>query len=120
RRRSRSPDGRVTDATGGTAPTASRWAAVDRLRSAEGAGVAAVLAVVLAAEAPIIAGFALAGRNFTGSATAGKYVPDSAQHELWADEMAHHGRFVANLLTPERTPKGWLFNPLEFLLGMGE
>ncbi|HEX6681055.1 MAG TPA: hypothetical protein VF063_10445, partial [Gaiellaceae bacterium] len=31
-----------------------------------------------------------------------------------------HGRFVANLLTPERTPRGWLFNPLEFALGMGE
>jgi hypothetical protein len=110
----------VTDAAGGTAPTASRWAELTRLRSAEGAGVAAVLAVVLLAEAPIIAGFALAGRNFTGSATAGKYVADSAQHELWADEMAHHGRFVANLLTPERTPKGWLFNPLEFAFGMGE
>ncbi|HEX6699559.1 MAG TPA: hypothetical protein VF101_02405, partial [Gaiellaceae bacterium] len=108
------------DAAGTTAPTARRWTEVVRLRSAEGAGVAAVLAIVLLAEAPLIAGFALGGRNFMGSATAGKYVADSAQHELWADEMARHGRFVANLLTPERTPKGWLFNPLEFSLGIGE
>ena len=114
--------GARADAPAESAPTAPahRSAEVVRLRSADGAGVAAVLAVVLLAEAPLIAGFALAGRNFTGSATAGKYVADSAQHELWADEMAHYGRFVANLLTPERTPKGWLFNPLEFLLGMGE
>lgn len=77
-----------------------------------------MLAVVLLAEAPLIAGFALAGRNFTGSATAAKYVADSAQHELWADQMARHGRFLANLLTPEHTPAGWLFNPLEFAFGM--
>ena len=89
------------------------------MRSAEGAGVAAALAVILIAEAPLIAGFGIAGRDFTGSATAAKYVADSAQHELWADEMARHGRFVANLLTPEHTSAGWLFNPLEFLFGMG-
>jgi len=108
------------DAAGSTAPTAPRFAEVARLRSADGAGVAAVLAVVLLAEAPLIAGFALGGRSFTGSATAAKYVADSAQHELWADQMARHGRFLENLLTPERTPPGWLLNPLELALGLGE
>jgi hypothetical protein len=103
-----------------SAPPAPRSAGVVRLRSVDGAGIAAVLAVVLLAEAPLIAGFALAGRNFTGSATAAKYVADSAQHELWADQMAWHGRFLANLLTPEHTPAGWLFNPLEFSFGMAE
>lgn len=108
------------DAAGSTAPTAPRRAEVVRLRSADGAGVAAVLAVVLLAEAPLIAGFALAGRNFTGSATAAKYVADSAQHELWADQMARHGRFMENLLTPERTRPGWFLNPLELAFGLGE
>ena len=110
----------TADAAGSTAPTAPRSAEVIRLRSADGAGVAAVLAVVLLAEAPLIAGFALAGRNFTGSATAAKYVADSAQHELWADQMARHGRFLENLLTPERTRPGWFLNPLELALGLGE
>jgi hypothetical protein len=108
------------DAPAESAPAAPRWAEAVRLRSTDGAGVAAVLAVVLLAEAPLIAGYALAGRDFTGSATAAKYVADSAQHELWADQIARHGRFLANLLTPERTPQGWLFNPLEFLLGSAE
>jgi hypothetical protein len=108
------------DASTESAPAARGSAELVRLRSADGAGVAAVLAVVLLAEAPLIAGFAIAGRNFTGSATSAKYVADSAQHELWADQMARHGRFLTNLLTPERTHAGWFFNPLEFLFGLAE
>jgi hypothetical protein len=34
--------------------------------------------------------------------------------------MARHGRFLVNLLTPERTPHGWFFSPLEFALGLAE
>jgi hypothetical protein len=102
-------------------PSASPWASArTRLGRVDGAGVAAVLAVVLLAEAPLLAGYAIAGRSFSGSATAAKYVADIAQHELWATQMARHGRFLRNLLTPERTPNGWFFNPLEFALGWGE
>ncbi len=82
--------------------------------------VATVAAVVVVAEAPTIAGYALGGASFNGSPTPAKYVADFAQHELWASEMARHGRFVANLLTPEHTKPGWFFNPLEFVLGFAQ
>ena len=79
---------------------------------------AAVMGIVVVAEAPTIAGYALAGRSFTGTPTPAKYAADFAQHELWASQMAQHGRFLVNLLTPERTPHGWFFSPLEFVLGV--
>src|SRR5262249_36299328 len=37
---------------------------------------------------------------------------------LWAKEMAQHGRFLVNLLTPETTSRGWFVNPFEMLLGL--
>jgi hypothetical protein len=72
------------------------------------------------AEAPSIAGYALGGASFTGSPTPAKYVPDFAQHELWAREMSRHGRFLVNLMTPEHTKPGWFFSPLEFVLGLAQ
>jgi hypothetical protein len=82
--------------------------------------VTAVVAVVVVAEAPSIAGYALGGASFTGSPTPAKYVPDFAQHELWAREMSQHGRFLANLLTPEHTKPGWFVSPLELVLGLAQ
>jgi hypothetical protein len=81
---------------------------------------AAVVGIVVLAEAPSVAGYVLGGASFTGTPTPAKYAADFAQHELWAKEMAQHGRFLVNLLTPERTPRGWFFSPLEFVLGVVE
>lgn len=81
---------------------------------------AAVVGVVALAEAPTVAGYVLGGSSFTGNPTPAKYAADFAQHELWAKEMAQHGRFLVNLMTPERTPRGWFFSPLEFVLGVAE
>jgi hypothetical protein len=102
------------------APSVSTSLRTRRLRSADGAAVAAAVGIAVVAQAPALAGYASGGRSFTGSATAAKYVADEAQHELWAHEMARHGRLLTNLMTPERTHQGWFFNPLEFLLGLAE
>ena len=79
-----------------------------------------VVGAVLVAEAPTVAGYVLGGSSFTGTPTPPKYAADFAQHELWAKEMAEHGRFLVNFLTPERTAHGWFFSPLEFVLGVAE
>ena len=91
-----------------------------RRRRADAWAGGAVVGVVLLAEAPTVAGYAIGGASFTGTPTPPKYAADFAQHELWAQEMARHGRFLVNLLTPERTPHGWFFSPLEFALGVAE
>jgi hypothetical protein len=68
--------------------------------------------------APFFAGYLLEppGLHFTGAPT---YAEDIAQHEAWAAEMAAHLRYQ-NLLTPEPTPRGWFFNPLELVLGLAQ
>jgi hypothetical protein len=72
--------------------------------------------VVLASSVPAFAGYlrAPAGWVYTGVPTD---VPDWAQHELWAREMARHGRYIVNLLTPDRTAAGWFTSPFEIVLG---
>jgi hypothetical protein len=88
-----------------------------RERTRIGWTTVAVAAVVLANAAPNLVGYFLApsGWTFTGAPTD---AADWAQHELWAKEMAQHGRFLVNLLTPETTPTGWFLNPFEMLLGL--
>jgi len=68
--------------------------------------------------APFFAGYLLEppGLHFTGAST---YAEDIAQHEAWAAEMAAHLRYQ-NLLTPEPTPRGWFFSPLELVLGLAQ
>jgi hypothetical protein len=80
-------------------------------------GTVAVTAIVLVSVLPSLVGFLRAptGWSFTG-ATA--YADDLAQHELWASEMARHGRYLVNLMTPEVTASGWFSNPLEIVLGL--
>jgi hypothetical protein len=82
-----------------------------------GRALAAVGAVVVGSAAPTLAGYLRAGSGwtFTGATT---YADDLAQHELWAQEMAHHGRYIVNMLTPEPTAAGWFSNPLELVLGL--
>ena len=72
--------------------------------------------LVFVSEAPFVAGYILEppGQHFTGAPT---YAEDLAQHEAWAAEMASHLRYQ-NLFTPEPTPRGWFFTPLELLLGL--
>lgn len=78
--------------------------------------VVVIVFFVFVSEAPILAGYMFEppGQHFTGAAT---YAEDLAQHEAWAAEMAAHLRYQ-NLFTPEPTPRGWFFTPLELLLGL--
>jgi len=78
--------------------------------------VAVIVLIVFVAVAPIFAGYLLEppGLHFTGAPT---YAEDVAQHEAWAAEMAAH-LWYQNLLTPEPTPRGWFFHPLELVMGL--
>lgn len=93
-------------------PESSWW------RGHSPSAVAAIVLIVFASVAPFFAGYLLAppGMHFTGAPT---YAEDVAQHEAWAAEMAAHLRYQ-NLLTPEPTPRGWFFSPLELVLGLGQ
>jgi hypothetical protein len=78
--------------------------------------ITVIVLIVFVSSIPFFAGFLLepAGLHFTGALT---YPEDIAQHEAWASEMAAHLRYQ-NLLTPEPTARGWLFNPLELCFGL--
>jgi hypothetical protein len=80
--------------------------------------VAGIVLIVSVSVAPFLVGYLLApaGLEFTGAPT---YAEDAAQHEAFAAEMAMHLRYQ-NLLTPEPTPRGWFFNPLELTVGLAQ
>jgi hypothetical protein len=80
--------------------------------------VSVIVLIVFVSVAPFFAGYLLAppGLHFTGAPT---YAEDVAQHESWAAQMATHLRYQ-NLLTPEPTPRGWFFHPLELVLGLAQ
>jgi hypothetical protein len=87
----------------------------------QGHSPAAVLVIVLfvfVSIAPFLVGYLLEspGLHFTGAPT---YAEDIAQHEAWAAQMAGHLRYQ-NLLTPEPTPRGWFFSPLELVIGLAQ
>jgi hypothetical protein len=81
--------------------------------------VAAVAVVVVASVTPTLAGYLAApsGWKFTGAIGYGE---DLAQHEVWAEQMAQHGRYLVNVLTPEPTRSGWFFSPFELVMGLLE
>jgi hypothetical protein len=87
-----------------------------RWRSQLPIAVAAVFVIVLISVGPAFAGYVVApkGLSYTGAAT---YAEDEAQHEMWAVQLATNLR-VKNLLTPEPTPAGWFFTPLELAYGL--
>jgi hypothetical protein len=80
-------------------------------------GAMVVATVVFVSAVPFLAGYvrAPAGWIFTGAPT---YAEDVAQHEAWATQMADHGRYLVNVLTPEPTADGWFVNPFELLVGL--
>jgi hypothetical protein len=77
--------------------------------------VAVIIIIVFLSVAPFLLGYVLEppGLHFTGAPT---YPEDVAQHEAWAAQMSAH-LFYQNLLTPEPTPRGWFFSPLDMVVG---
>jgi hypothetical protein len=76
--------------------------------------IAIIVLIIFGSAAPFFLGYLIEprGLQFTGT-----YGEDMAQHEAWASEMAAHLTYQ-NLLTPEPTPRGLFFNPLELGLGL--
>jgi len=81
-------------------------------------GMACIVLLVAVVIAPMIAGYVWAPKDerFTGAPT---YAEDTAQHEAWADQMAHHIWF-RNVLTAEEEPRGWFIDPYDAGLGLLE
>jgi hypothetical protein len=79
--------------------------------------VVGIATIVCGSVALPLAGYLRAPSGWTYTGVAG-FVADTAQHEVWASEMAHHGRYIVNLLTPEQTPLGWFVNPFVLVLGV--
>ncbi|HJY80205.1 MAG TPA: hypothetical protein VKK81_03875 [Candidatus Binatia bacterium] len=80
--------------------------------------VAVIVLIVFVSVAQVPAGYLLAppGLHFTGAPT---YAEDVSVHELYAAQMAAHLRYQ-NLMTPEPTPRGWFFHPLDAVMGLAQ
>jgi hypothetical protein len=81
-----------------------------------GLAITVIVLIILCSVVPSLLGYLIEprGLQFTG------YLwdsPDMAQHEAWASEMAAHLTWQ-NLFTPEPTPRGLFFSPLELGLGL--
>jgi hypothetical protein len=78
--------------------------------------IAVIFLIIFGSAIPFFLGYLIEprGLHFTGSLW---YSQDMAQHEAWASEMSAHLTYQ-NLLTPELTPRGLFFNPMEVGFGL--
>src|SRR5262249_2216054 len=78
--------------------------------------IAVIFLIIFGSAVPFFLGYLIEprGLHFTGLL---RFPDDLTMHEAWSSEMSAHLTYQ-NLLTPEPTPRGLFFNPLELGLGL--